>query len=160
MLYSNIFYYVILYYIYVILWYILLSSCFATPPPCPTMALTPKHDEEFWNSNRAHIPNISVDSIVFRDCLHRLEWICAGFRVMLCGRCSCIQCDASAHYVLEYSMRKGAKFLVAEEWLERSLELAARHERSSMKLAAQKATPKCSGVPGCDKKNRSGINLN
>ena len=56
-------------------------------------------------------------------------------------------------------MRKGAGFLVAEEWLERSWELAAHQERSSTKLAAQKATPKCSGVPGCDKKNRSGSNL-
>ena len=50
-------------------------------------------------------------------------------------------------------MRKGAGFLVAEEWLERSWELAARQERSSTKLAAQKATPKCSGAPGCEKKN-------
>ena len=106
-----------------------------------------------------NILNISVDSIVFRDCLHRLDWLCAGFRAMLCGRCSCIQCDASAHCVLEYCMRKGTGFLVAEEWMERSWELAARQERSSTKLAAQKATPTCSGVPGCDKKNRSGSNL-
>ena len=73
--------------------------------------------------------------------------------LMLCGGCACIECDSSAQCVLEYSMRKGAGFLVAEEWLERSWELAARQERSSTKLAAQKATPKCSGAPGSDKKN-------
>ena len=49
--------------------------------------------KELWSSNRTHMQNISVDSIVSRDCLHRLEWICVGFRARLCGRSNlpCIQ---------------------------------------------------------------------
>ena len=49
--------------------------------------------KKLWSSNRTHMQNISVNSIVSRDCLHRLEWICVGFRARLCGRSNlpCIQ---------------------------------------------------------------------